>query len=67
MRYERRVKSVHPQTVDYGEWSNWEEVTKQDAIFIKSLIDRGYVHYELRALVTRDLTEEELAEITLKV
>ena len=67
MRYEKRVKSVHPQTVDFGEWSDWEETDKPDATFVKSLIDRGYNHYELRALTSRELTEEELEEITVKV
>lgn len=64
MRYEKRVKSIHPQTVDFGEWSDWEEVNRSDATFVRSLILRGYTHYELRALVSRELTEGELQELT---
>ena len=71
--WEWRHLSTHPNTVDFGQWSEWQRVEARNPIFtaedalaeFRAYIAQGY-KYELRALYTTpqpaQVTQAEVAE-----
>lgn len=45
-----RTKETHPQTVNFGEYSEWENVDQQRFDEFVHYAENGYSHYEYRKL-----------------
>lgn len=48
--YQTRFREAHPQTVNYGEWSEWRNCSKQQYEDLLKYIEEGY-SYEVRLLM----------------